>query len=561
MDMYNILELLSKGRRIEDLRLRVTFYARVSSEKDEQLNSLSNQISYYREKIQKNPNWIYVEGYIDEGISGISTKKRENFNRMIDDAKAGLFDLIITKEITRFARNTLDSIRFTRELYNVGVAVIFENDSIRTYEPDSELRLTIMASIAQDELRKLSSRVKFGHKQAIKSHVVLGNNRIFGYKKQNKHLIIDETEAPMIRELYELYATGQYSLKQLENIFWDKGYRNLNGKKISHSTLSGIIANPKYKGYYVGGKVVIIDMFTKKQKFLPPEEWVTFKDETGEIVPAIVSEELWDKANEVLSRRSDDVKNRKGICNHHNILTGKLYCSHCDMPYYRKDAKTKTGDGQSRWVCSGKIKNGTDSCPSFAILESDIKPILFDLFNDIEKSIDGIISDYSSMYDDLSSDDHLQKAISGVRCKIEEIEKKQRKLLELYTTDSIKRNQFVEMNNKLEKERETLENDLAEYETQLSSKSEFNKRMDEIRRILLKAQKEAADGIISADFINRYVDKIIVTPENPYTVRLEVKLLTGRKCVKYLEKLRNFHMGVTSKKMIESYENSIKGTK
>lgn len=561
MDMYNILELLSKGRRIEDLRLRVTFYARVSSEKDEQLNSLSNQISYYREKIQKNPNWIYVEGYIDEGISGISTKKRENFNRMIDDAKAGLFDLIITKEITRFARNTLDSIRFTRELYNVGVAVIFENDSIRTYEPDSELRLTIMASIAQDELRKLSSRVKFGHKQAIKSHVVLGNNRIFGYKKQNKHLIIDETEAPMIRELYELYATGQYSLKQLENIFWDKGYRNLNGKKISHSTLSGIIANPKYKGYYVGGKVVIIDMFTKKQKFLPPEEWVTFKDETGEIVPAIVSEELWDKANEVLSRRSDDVKNRKGICNHHNILTGKLYCSHCGMPYYRKDAKTKTGDGQSRWVCSGKIKNGTDSCPSFAILESDIKPILFDLFNDIEKSIDGIISDYSSMYDDLSSDDHLQKAISGVRCKIEEIEKKQRKLLELYTTDSIKRNQFVEMNNKLEKEREALENDLAEYETQLSSKSEFNKRMDEIRRILLKAQKEAADGIISADFINRYVDKIIVTPENPYTVRLEVKLLTGRKCVKYLEKLRNFHMGVTSKKMIESYENSIKGTK
>lgn len=561
MDMYNILELLSKGRRIEDLRLRVTFYARVSSEKDEQLNSLSNQISYYREKIQKNPNWIYVEGYIDEGISGISTKKRENFNRMIDDAKAGLFDLIITKEITRFARNTLDSIRFTRELYNVGVAVIFENDSIRTYEPDSELRLTIMASIAQDELRKLSSRVKFGHKQAIKSHVVLGNNRIFGYKKQNKHLIIDETEAPMIRELYELYATGKYSLKQLENIFWDKGYRNLNGKKISHSTLSGIIANPKYKGYYVGGKVVIIDMFTKKQKFLPPEEWVTFKDETGEIVPAIVSEELWDKANEVLARRSDDVKNRKGICNHHNILTGKLYCSHCGMPYYRKDAKTKAGDGQSRWVCSGKIKNGTDSCPSFAILESDIKPILFDLFNDIEKSIDGIISDYSSMYDDLSSDDHLQKAISGVRCKIEEIEKKQRKLLELYTTDSITRNQFVEMNSKLEKERESLENDLTEYETQLSSKSEFNKRMDEIKRILLKAQKEAADGIISADFINRYVDKIIVTPENPYTVRLEVKLLTGRKCVKYLEKLRNFHMGVTSKKMIESYENSIKGTK
>ena len=179
MDMYKILEQLRRGARIEDLRLRVTFYARVSSEKDEQLNSLSNQISYYRDKIQKNKNWIFVDGYIDEGISGISTKKRENFNRMIDDAKAGVFDIIITKEISRFARNTLDSIKFTRELYCAGVAVIFENDGIRTYEPDSELRLTIMASIAQDELRKLSSRVKFGHKQAIKSQVVPKNNLRF----------------------------------------------------------------------------------------------------------------------------------------------------------------------------------------------------------------------------------------------------------------------------------------------------------------------------------------------------------------------------------------------
>ena len=147
MDMYKILELIRQGKRIEDMRLRVTFYARVSSEKDEQLNSLTNQITYYKEKIKKNPNWIYVDGYIDEGISGISTKKRENFNRMIEDAKDGIFDIIITKEISRFARNTLDSIKFTRELYGYGVAVIFENDGIRTYEPDSELRLTIMASI------------------------------------------------------------------------------------------------------------------------------------------------------------------------------------------------------------------------------------------------------------------------------------------------------------------------------------------------------------------------------------------------------------------------------
>ena len=169
-----------KFKSIYEIPMRVTFYARVSSEKDEQLNSLDNQITYYTDLIKKNPQWDYVPGYIDEGISGISTQKRENFNQMIEDAKSDMFDFVITKEISRFARNTLDSIQFTRELLKNGVGVFFQNDNINTLDEDSELRLSIMSSIAQDELRKLSSRIKFGHQQAIKNHVVLGNSRIFG---------------------------------------------------------------------------------------------------------------------------------------------------------------------------------------------------------------------------------------------------------------------------------------------------------------------------------------------------------------------------------------------
>lgn len=285
-----------------DIPMRVTFYARVSSDSDEQLNSLDNQIAYYENFIKKNEKWIFVPGYIDEGLSGISTKKRKHFNEMISDAKTGMFDLIITKEISRFARNTLDSLQYTRQLLSMGVGVFFQNDNINTLDEDAELRLTIMSSIAQDELRKLSSRVKFGHQQAIKSSVVLGNSRIFGYRKDDKRLIIDETQAPMVRDLFRLYSTGQYSMKQLEKRFYDEGYRNYNGNRISHTTMSGIISNPKYKGYYVGNKVRVVDMFTKKQKFLPKEDWVMYKDETGEIVPALVSEEIWERANEVLAR-------------------------------------------------------------------------------------------------------------------------------------------------------------------------------------------------------------------------------------------------------------------
>ena len=173
MDLYNMRKEISNGKSIYDLPLKVTYYARVSSEKDEQLNSLSNQVFYFENHIKEISNWIYVDGYVDEGISGTSVNKRYSFKRMIQDSKKGKFDLILTKEVTRFARNTLDSISYTQELLKNQVGVYFESDNINTIMPDSELRLTIMASVAQDEVRKLSERVKFGFKRSIEKKRVL----------------------------------------------------------------------------------------------------------------------------------------------------------------------------------------------------------------------------------------------------------------------------------------------------------------------------------------------------------------------------------------------------
>lgn len=155
MDIYSTRERIRKENiNFMNLPLRVTFYARVSTDFNVQLNSLDNQITYYTDFIRKNPNWEYVDGYVDEGISGVSTAKRERFNEMIEDAKAGMFDLIVTKEVSRFARNTLDSIRFTRELLSSGVAVYFQNDNINTLDEDSELRLTIMSSMGARRVEK-----------------------------------------------------------------------------------------------------------------------------------------------------------------------------------------------------------------------------------------------------------------------------------------------------------------------------------------------------------------------------------------------------------------------
>lgn len=555
MDIHIIRQLL-KTMSIYDIALRVTYYARVSSEKDEQLNSLGNQISYYEDFIRKNPNWTYVEGYIDEGLSAATTKKRENFHRMIDDAKAGAFDLIITKEISRFARNTLDSIQFTRELLNAGVGVFFQNDNINTLDEDSELRLTIMSGIAQDELRKLSSRVKFGHAQAIKKNVVLGNSRIFGYTKDGGRLVIDEDEAPMVRELFELYATGQYSMKQIENLFWEKGYRNHNGKKIAHTTMSGMISNPKYKGYYVGNKVKVIDLFTKKQKFLPPEEWVMFKDETGEIVPAIVDEELWEQANKVLKKRSEDVKGRQGICNHANLLTGKLYCTDCGAPYYRRESKDKYGNKNSKWVCSNKINSGAAACASFPIYEEELKPLLFEVFQETEADAEALIEEYIEMYKSLADGGDTAKQIAALRDQADLAQKKKSKLLGYNAAGQLSDKDFLSMNKECDREIDEAERQIYELEQQQLSKEEFRKHIDTIRRVLHDAKRDAAQGIINKDFVDKYIDKIFVTPEADGTMRLQIKIFTGETTDKYLSKLRG-RTGHTMKKMIQAYENGM----
>ena len=537
MDILEIRKQL-RTKTIYDIPLRVTFYARVSTDKDEQLNSLDNQIHYYEELIRKNKAWTFVSGYIDEGLSGISTKKRENFHRMVEDGKNGDFDLIITKEITRFARNTLDSIQYTRELLNNGVAVFFQNDNINTLDEDSELRLTIMSGIAQDELRKLSSRVKFGHQQAIKSGVVIGNSRIFGYRKENKRLVIDEKEAPMVRELFELYATDQYSMKQIEDIFWDKGYRNLNGNKIAHGTMANVIANPKYKGYYVGNKVKVVDMFTKKQKFLPPEEWVMFKDETGEIVPAIVSEELWEKANAVLHRRSEDVKNRQGVCNHPNLLTGKLFCTCCGEPYYRRESKKVYGPNNSKWVCSGKIKNGADTCPSFPIYESEIKPILYEVFQDTKADADALAAEYIQMYTEMTDHNTLPSQIAEQQKVIDNANKKKAKLLQLNVDGMIADIDFKNMTAQSNKEIEEAERQIRELNSQLETSDEFRKKIDAIKKTLVAAQRDAAQGIISKEFVERYIDKILVTPEEDGSMTLDIKIFTCETTQKTLQEIR-----------------------
>ena len=521
MDILSVRNQIKReGINFKDLPLRVAYYARVSTDFMEQLNSLENQKKYFTEYIGDMPNWEFAGGYIDEGISGVTTKKREKFNEMIDDGLDGKFDLIVTKEVSRFARNTLDSIQYTRQLLANGVAVYFQNDNINTLDEDSEFRLTIMASMAQDESRKISSRVRWGHHQAIKNGVVLGNSNIFGYRKADKRLYIDE------------------------------------GNKLSHSTMANIIKNPKYMGYYVGNKVQIVDMFTKKQKFLPEDEWVIYKDETGEVVPAIVSEELWQRANEVLKLRSLDVKQKQNKTNHNNLLTGKLICAHCGKPYYRKDTVSKKGTVNSAWRCSYKIKNGKDSCPSMTIYEHEIIPILEDVFKSSQSNIQELSDLIMRLSEELLNTNEGANRIENLNKEIDIEQRKKQKLLKLNIEGLFPDSEFIRMTAECDEEIKRCQEEIEAITAQLSGRKDINKELAEIRDILNLAAESLDGDELDRSFVDRFIKQILVYPEKG-GMRLEIELNAGDKIIKTLLKHVS-RTGHTSKKMIESYENSMK---
>ncbi len=374
-------ELLS-GKTIYDMKLKVADYGRVSTDKDDQLNSLENQVNYFADLIKSNPNWTHVDSYIDEGISGTSAEKRENFLRMIEDAENGKIDLILTKEVSRFARNTIDSIKYTERLLKNGVIVLFISDNINTIYPDSEFRLTIMASMAQDEVRKLSERVKFGIKRSIKDGKV-GGSHITGYIKNAGKLIINPKEAPIVTKIFNLYASGCYSLSQISKELSKDGYYTKKGKPYSLTTLKNILTNPRYKGYYTANLTRVVDYKTHKKEKIPPMDQIIYKEQKG-YIPAIVTENIWDKANKIYESRKKhwnkiNLNKEKYITK--RTYTSKLICKEHNKPFIRA-ASSKRKENPV-WQCNEYLRHGKNACLSPLIKESVLDNLFCNIINEI----------------------------------------------------------------------------------------------------------------------------------------------------------------------------------
>ena len=521
MNIYYVREKL-RSCSIYDIELNVAYYARVSTEKVEQQASIKHQEEHFEELIHSNNRWKFAGSYIDDGISGMHADKREEFQRMLRDAKLGKIDMIITKEISRFARNTLDSIQYTRELLSYGVCVWFQNDGINTIDDDSEFRLTIMAGVAQDEIRKLSSRVKFGHAQSIKNGVVLGH-RMYGYSNNQGKLELIPEEADMVRMIFRDYASGM-STPRIEKKLWNMGYRSFKGGKISRDVIKNIIRNPKYKGYYCGGKVKVVDMFTKKQEFLPQSEWIMFKDD-GSRVPQIIDETTWEKANAYLRERGEAIKSRRTSFKNENIFTGKLFCANDGAPYWMKQHYIR-GKEDVRWVCSYKIKNGAASCDSFGLAESELKEIIAELINKSSENIDSILEEYFEiLQSSIKNIPDNKNEISRLEKQIDLLKQKREKILEYNLDGKISDDEFISRNKEYVKQIKQIESHILEIQNAKSPEPV------EIQLSAIKEQLEKFKGVtpkdINRQIVNELFEKITVEPLAATCATLTFQLRSG----------------------------------
>ncbi len=519
MRFYKVREEILKGKNIAELPLRVTFYARVSTESDEQLNSLDNQISFFEDFIKSNKNWTYVKGYIDEGISGSSVKKRKKFLQMIDDAKSGYFDLIVTKEVSRFSRNLSDSIKYTQELLANDVGVYFQSNGINTYDPNSEFILNMMGSVAQEEVKRLSSRVKWGHKEAMKKGRVLGSSIITGYKKNDAKLVIVEEEAKKIRKIFKLYATGKYGFYKLAMELHRQGINNYKGNIYDKDTLKRIIQNPKYKGFYRGHTTETIDYRTKQRIYIPKEEQIIYKDET---IPAIVSEELWNRANEILDSRSALMKASNGNAKRSErkyCYTAKIFCSDHNVSYQRMSSKKK--QTKTRWACGNYVKYRLDACESPIIAEMDLNNIFVIIMGQVLNNKNEIIKEMLDYYSNLKIDNNYQFLISELKKEIKNIEEKKEKLLELNMDGSINNLEFKKKNERYNEDISSLNIKIGKIKQERKIMSD-NFGNIKVIKAAIKKQVDYKNNV--SEFVDDFLEEIIVYKEDGDRHKLLLKI-------------------------------------
>ena len=365
--------------RKEIPKIRMAAYCRVSTDQEEQLSSYENQVSYYTNFISNNPQYELAGIYADEGISGTNTKKRKNFNRMIDDCGAGKIDRIIVKSISRFARNTLDCLNYVRRLKELGIGVTFEKEAIDTLDAKGEVLLTILSSLAQDESRSISENSTWGIRKRFEQGKFSVNTRKFmGYDSdESGNLIVNEEQAKIVRMIYEKYLCGRNYFVIARELN-EAGIPGWNGKvNWIASTIETMLHNEKYKGDALLQKTYTVDFLTKKREKNQGQIAQYYVENNH---PAIVKPEIWEAVQLEEQRRREYMKLHhikaysSDLAN--NPFASKIICGECGEAFGRKKWRPRPGEYRSVWQCNARYRvKGVMGCANRHIDESTLEEI------------------------------------------------------------------------------------------------------------------------------------------------------------------------------------------
>lgn len=362
--------------KLTEKKLRIAAYCRVSTELEQQESSYEAQVEYYTEKIEENPNWKNAGIYADDGKSATNTKKRDDFNTMIKDALDGKIDMILTKSVSRFARNTVDALMTIRKLKEKNVAVVFEKEGVNTLDGTGEILITILSSLAQEESRNISENTRWGVVRRFeKGKVIVNHNKFMGYtKNENGELVIVPEEAEIVKLVFRLYLEG-YSTAKIGSYLEEHQIKTATGQeKWYDSVIMKMLKNEKYMGDALLQKTYTVDFMTKKKVInngIVPQYYVENDHE------AIIPKELFYRVQEEIMRRSSMCKaavtrkkNQKSKYSSGYALTGILLCGKCGQEY-RRVTWARNGRKKIVWRCSNRLTNGVKKCGDSETLEEE----------------------------------------------------------------------------------------------------------------------------------------------------------------------------------------------
>ena len=500
---------------------KVAAYARVSTELEEQENSYEAQVEYYTNHIQDNPDWEFIGVYADRGISGTSTKRRESFNRMVEDAKAGKIDIILTKSISRFARNTVDALRTVRELRNIGCEVIFEKEGLSSFNPQGDTVMTIMANLAEEESRSISENVKWGQRRSMQAgNVAMAYGRFLGYRKgpDGKPEIIPK-EAEIVKEIYQMFLDGM-TINNIAKTLTARGIPTPAKKtQWSTSTVRSILSNEKYKGDALRQKTYTVDYLTK-----------TVRKNKGELKqyyianshPAIIDEDTFELVQIELASRAANKRSQ----GNNSPFTTKIICGDCGSFYGHKVSHSGKPCQKDIWYCNHRF-DGEKTCTTPIIPEDDLKTAYLTALSQILDRKDECIADCRARIDNANKVAELRKN----REKAEEMLQEQIGGIQELVHDNAKKAQdqekYRQKYDKLYKAIEKQKGIIAKLKLE---ELDLTAEREKLRRFMKTIEKHEVTDNFQANIWNNTIEKATVNIDKTITfmfknsVEINIKL-------------------------------------